>query len=790
MVCSYCNHRNAPSVPVCLECGVVLARPRVSKQRYSTVSRKSGAFTLFAVIIGFILGAVVGILISKHHGHASGLAIIIGTSLLGSAIATILFRLGMWNRANLNRLKHLSVQTKVKHSVTHLSHKYASEVAKPDSAMEARLRLAELELVQGEIEASVKDFQQAQKLGAESEGFFNNAGVALARRGTLDLAIDMFNKAIERRADCAEAHANLSRACLRLVRAGRSDLAGTATAEAHLAFQLKPEQRGFAYLQLFASLNASVTPMAVQQVEELVKKNTSDRRFVSDLYTDLGCAHFRAGDQAAALVAFRTAQRHDEGNARATSNIGMLLVTSGDVARALPILERSVTVDPHSAQIRSNLGYAHSIHGDPNSAIRRSREALLLDLNLLDANYNLAKIYADEGLNEIADRFTNRALQINGHCWQALTVSGVLNMRRSQYAYAINALTEAERLAPHEPTVLINMAVCLSKTFDFSAAEEYLSRVAKRNPKDHQPVGHLARINLLQDKISQAVDELTVAMVLDNSIAAYHHNYALCQLELGSHETAMKYFMRAIALDPQVKKSHFHLGYVYAKSDQLALAIKEWEIAAKREPGLAECFVNLGVAFYKTGNLEAAIAQFRLVIVIRQNRMSDFSNLGLAMAKQGMILRHESRKPNDAKFRLAKERHMLAVEMFDRALALDAKNAMLHSNRGLACFYANRPEESMEEWALVTRLDPVYARKRGAKQQSEFDDSAVQFQHLNVTERTEEIPSPIPDALYELSSGYGYDTWDIMTKDHDIAAIPQLQATVWDLERRLHASVL
>ena len=161
------------------------------------------------------------------------------------------------------------------------------------------------------------------------------------------------------------------------------------------------------------------------------------------------------------------------------------------------------------------------------------------------------------------------------------------------------------------------------------------------------------------------------------------------------------------------------MGCIHAALKQLNDASREWEISAKHELTNPDVFVNLGVAHYRQGNYDEAVAQFRRVLNMREDRPEDFSNLGLSYAKQGVILREASRNMQQGLAMLARgaaagqerekqalDKQKQAIDMFDKALAIKPRNVMLHSNRGLACFFANRPEDAMEEWAKSRGLTP------------------------------------------------------------------------------------
>ncbi len=196
---------------------------------------------------------------------------------------------------------------------------------------------------------------------------------------------------------------------------------------------------------------------------------------------------------------------------------------------------------------------------------------------------------------------------------------------------------------------------------------------------------------------------------------------------------------------------------------------------------------NRGVLLYQKGQIDEAIAEFRHVIVLRQNRMEDFSNLGLAYAKSGLALRNASRNPQDPRMKQSVDRHKQAIDMFDRALAIDPRNVMLHSNRGLACYFASRAEEAMQEWGLVSQIDPAYARRRGKRQQSEFDDSQISMVPFSVTDRAAPIPPKTGPYLPRYLAGYDTEEWDLVLNDPALVRLSEMRREMKSLERDVNA---
>ena len=112
---------------------------------------------------------------------------------------------------------------------------------------------------------------------------------------------------------------------------------------------------------------------------------------------------------------------------------------------------------------------------------------------------------------------------------------------------------------------------------------------------------------------------------------------------------------------------------------------------------------------------------------------------------------------------------------------------MLHSNRGLACFFASLPEEAMSEWGLVSKIDPAYANRRGKRLQSEYDDSQIALVPFSVPERAMPIPPKTAGYLPNYVAGYDTEEWDLILNNPALAKLSALRVELHSVDRALAA---
>lgn len=790
MVCSYCQTRNTTTAVICAHCGIILrlqhSDNRSQRKRISRNTIVRWLIIAGAAVAGGVFGEMaVRSLELRHVPEAAGA---IAGAVLGGLLLYVVSSARVLLFTTLNRYKLNAVNGRLQHALSHAEDTYEKELdGKNGTAPKARLNLAIAHLLQDEVEKSVQEFQQAGRMGLTESIFFNNAGVALARRGNITQSVEMFQKAASQNGHKGQPHVNLAHAYLQAFADEEDLLIERALEEIDASMKVDGAKPVHFNRRGLVMLRARKYEEAIQCFRKAMEAEGASKFTIADSHNDIGLAQVAKSDVRNAILQFHMALRNDPGHGRALSNLGVMELLQGRDVEALETMRNAARLDPRSAPVRNNLGYALARARSVNEGIREMREAVILDPSFFEPYYNLGKIYLDEKVLEVAERNLTRAYQLNPKAWEVIVAIAVMRMQQEHWNQAAQLLQEADKLAPNQPLILNNLATCIAMDGDYSRAQDLLEKATEIDANNADMHSQLGWVYLLQENVSMCANEMSVAISINNTVARYHNNYGLCQIGRGDYDGAIGSFRRALELDSSYHKCHYHVGYVYAVQGKQDMAIKEWESTEKVEPTFIDVHVNLGVAYFKKGDYEKSIDEFKKVIAVRQHKMEDFSNLGLALAKLGVQIRKGARNREDPKWKESTERHKLAVDMFDRALAIDPNNVMLHSNRGLACFFANRAEDAVTEWGLVTKLDPSYARKREKTMQTEFDESAIAFAELNILERADRVPARTADFMYRLSPGYDTEEWSVIIDDQNLVDVPDLATRSRRLERTIKA---
>ncbi len=146
-----------------------------------------------------------------------------------------------------------------------------------------------------------------------------------------------------------------------------------------------------------------------------------------------------------------------------------------------------------------------------------------------------------------------------------------------------------------------------------------------------------------------------------------------------------------IALNPQARNAHRHLGNELYYKGQFEDALDAYRVAAEQRPNDSRIPAMMGVAFWDLGRYEEAEQHLRHAIALDPKRANRYFNLGSVL--------HDS------------ERYEEAVAALEQAVALESSvenAAQLSFYKGRAAHQAGRPEAA-EHYMRAIELVPSHA---------------------------------------------------------------------------------
>ncbi len=739
MVCPYCNNHPIPNVAACNHCGVIL--------KIAKAGGKRAPWTPSAMRNILPVG-------------------LMQTSRLNGERNKLQNEINALEEAHAKKLEAISqAQADAAASSGGGSSSTATATLAPtaidaDTRLETAVRL----LISGSVEESLQQFEQAYRMRQGSRiDFLNNCGVAFARRGQSQLSIDRFQQAMQLAPEQFEPRVNL---LYILGQIGHRETLQRVLAERDpIIYAAMASEPGVAARVALIKAQAGET----DEAQRLVSRDISsgDKPVQADAHNDLGIVYALDNKQQEALAEFNQTIKIDAGHAAALANTGALYFLRGRFDEALQILEKAAHVDPHNSGIHNLLGATLCQMAFVNEGIRAFREARAHQMSAWEPYYNLAKVYIENDVLDEAERNLARANELNPYSWHVLIGQATLLYKQNNIAKALAMFEQAYRAQPGEPLILNGIALCKTLTGDYLSGEAYFKRALEASPNDLDLRINLSWNYLSAGDIRQAHEVLEAIRSEQDKTGIINDHLGLCQMQMAAYDTAEQHFKSALKIDANIFGVHYNLGCDYVLQNSPNRSAPEWEEAKKTESGNADLFANLGVAYYKASHYDKAAPELRRALHLRTDRMEDYANYGLCLARL--------------------KRHKEAMQQFEAAIKIEPRNPMLHSNLGLAAYFNGDVEISVREWRMVSEISLEYARRRGAKQQTEYDDSIVDFVPLDFRTRALHTTPRLPNFLVPFVPGYRTGQWELVITNPDVLRLEQLKSQSESLDRSLRA---
>eukprot|EP00741_Cyanophora_paradoxa_P021255 tig00021348_g20515.t1 len=152
------------------------------------------------------------------------------------------------------------------------------------------------------------------------------------------------------------------------------------------------------------------------------------------------------------------------------------------------------------------------------------------------------------------------------------------------------------------------------------------------------------------------------------------------------HETALKFFQRAIQVDPQFTYAYTLAGHEYVANEDFDRALQCYRNAIRTDDRHYNAWYGLGNIYFRQEKYELAEYHFRRAIAIHPRSSVLYSYLGM--------VQHSNRK------------HEEAIASLDRAIEIDPKNPLARFRKASVLVSMNANEEAILELEVLKDVAP------------------------------------------------------------------------------------
>ena len=168
-------------------------------------------------------------------------------------------------------------------------------------------------------------------------------------------------------------------------------------------------------------------------------------------------------------------------------------------------------------------------------------------------------------------------------------------------------------------------------------AEQLYRRVINTSPDFHPAYHSLGLLAHKMDKPALAVDLITHAITLDNTIALYHCN--LCEMlrKQGRLDEAINAGRQAIALAPDNTNAFYNLGLVQADCKDWSAAVESYQRVLELNPEHGLASNNMGAPLEAMGKMDEALEAYTRAVAINPQHAEAQNNMGAIYSERGML---------------------------------------------------------------------------------------------------------------------------------------------------------
>lgn len=368
------------------------------------------------------------------------------------------------------------------------------------------------------------------------------------------------------------------------------------------------------------------------------------------------------------------------------------LIEGGQLSQAIGALQQALSVNPNMAPAHLQLGQLLVQTGQLQNGLDHLWSARRLDPRQPDVDTHLVKALLTQSQQLLSQRQPGLALNplklaltLNikspGLQAQVQQLRGEALAAEGEGAAALEALTQAQRLAPKRAEILLS----------------------------------IAKLKILQKQYQAAVDHCWEALAVDDALTDAHHQMGVALYRLGQLKAAIAAYRTAQTLTPVASPQLLaDYGLALIQAGDLPGAGQQFAQALVQEPSFALAMYGTGVVLMTQGNFAEAEQRFHQALELDPE-------LQVATATLGLLQLAQKQSDDSGKRFINSRQAEVAVRYFESALRKDPDLPEAHFGlgelqrvKGNLIFAAQRYQEALElnnsYVAAHYRLGTVQAR--------------------------------------------------------------------------------
>ncbi len=596
-----------------------------------------------------------------------------------------------------------------------------------------RVMLADAFAAEGLARAALEQLERAGAEGYDEAGLFGRLGDLYSHASQWRLARAAYEQALAREADDLRYRQQLGVVCSRMGELEQAALALEAVLDAqqkrsaaaahelghvyvqqgrfahalaayHQAVQQQPGEPAYRRSMATALRRLGHAEEAEAQLRELLAEHGSD----AASYAELGEVYAESGRPAEAADCYTRAVSLRPDDSQLYARLGRLRRVLGDLSGARAALQRAAEIDAADAALQYELGQVFEACNEVESALAAYRSAVALDPRCDVYQRRLGALLRDCGDGDAAAAALRTALELRPESAETYGELAELLWRSGDHEQALDAYRRAYSLAPTSADYARALGLAYGRLGRLRDAERLLRQAVELAPDR-------AELHYDAGMATEAVEQWDVALAYYEQAAALapdHAEYARAagalHLRRGNVKRARALLAVALRHARHDPETLFQLGMLHASAGAWRLAIRALR-RATRSGNAVRYETELGRALLHLGQADEACAAFERALHAQPDDVATLDAYSAALEARGRmetaynVARHTARlAPGEATIQaragsiaLRLGRVNEALELLDRAVALDSRLVDAHIHRGRALLLLGRAEAAL-----------------------------------------------------------------------------------------------
>ena len=305
-------------------------------------------------------------------------------------------------------------------------------------------------------------------------------------------------------------------------------------------------------------------------------------------YHGLGAAYFVSGSYEKALESFKqalTVEPTYRQAYRVQYEIGRTSLALGRRAEAIEALQKSVELNPRFAEGYISIAGLNHSTSDFEQAEAMLKKALAVAPTNATALDALGEVYSHVGRLQEGEKFLRDSINANPEFETAHFTLAANLLLQKKTAEADVAMTEVLKTRVSGASAYLALGSLLSHLGDRAAGVIQLKHAYELDPNNHLLLNDLGYMMLEQnEKLDEALKMVQRAVDAQPSNGHYIDSLGWAYFKLGKYDLAEKYLLDAARRVTTSAEIREHIGDLYDKQGQAALAKGSWEQALTLYP--------------------------------------------------------------------------------------------------------------------------------------------------------------------------------------------------------------